>query len=260
MRKIFIYSFLISLCTLIFAVIPSLAKEKTFVSLSPALTEVMYALDAQNQLLGVSALCNYPKEALMKEKIGDAYYINKEKLLRIKPDYILAMDGRRYFFANLQKFGVTPLYFEMNSVNSIYNTILALGRLTGKTKNAEMLVKSLEADVNQLKPLKQKKILYLVQLNPFITVGNKSFISDVIKKSGQISVTNELNGLYPAVSDEYILQTNPDVIVVSFKSDNTKLKKLFPKTKIIYLSEEENDFINRPGTRVNLAVKFFYNL
>ena len=85
-------------------------------------------------------------------------------------------------------------------------------------------------------------------------------MSDIIRKSGQISVTDNLNEFYPTVSQEYILKTNLDIIIVSYISDEQLLKKLFPKTKIIYLSPEENDIINRPSTRINYAVKYFANL
>ncbi len=49
-----------------------------------------------------------------------------------------------------------------------------------------------------------------------ITIGSKSFITDVIKKSGHVSVTEELKYHYPDVSKEYLIRTNPDVIFASF--------------------------------------------
>ena len=72
----------------------SAAKEVSnpkIISLAPAVTEIIYALDVQDNLIGVSTACNYPKEAMLKEKVGDAYFLNKEKIIRLNPDYIFVL-------------------------------------------------------------------------------------------------------------------------------------------------------------------------
>lgn len=256
--KKFISKFLISL--LLIVTTCNNTEAKTFVSLSPALTEIMYAIGAESDLIGVSTECNYPAQAKQKKQLGNSYYINKEALLQLHPDYVLLADGAGSAAQKFDKTGIKPIVFKMQSVNSIYDTILALGKLTGKTENAKAVVDTLKSDVTKSKAQQPKKILYLIQLNPLITIGNKSFISDIIKTSGQKSATEDLNAFYPAVSAEYLLQLNPDIIIVSIKSDDTTLKKLFPDKKIIYLTKEQNDLINRPATRINKAVKFFSEL
>ena len=256
--KKFISKFLISAMFIVFAA--DFAIAKTFVSLSPALTEIMYAIGADGDLVGVSTECNYPSEAKQKQKVGNAYYLNKEKILELNPDYVLLADGAASAAQKFDKIGAKPVIYRMSSVNSIYDTILAMGKLTGKVDNSEKVVKNLKTEISATKTSHPKKVLYLIQLNPLITIGNKSFISDIIKTSGQKSVTSDLTAFYPAVSAEYILKLKPDVIVVSTKSDDKLLKKLFPDTKIIYLSKEQNDLINRPATRINKAVKFFAEL
>lgn len=233
---------------------------KTFVSLSPALTEIMYAIGADEQLKGVSTVCDYPASVKNKEIVGDNYYVNKEKILKIKPDYILAIEGVQSESCRFEKYGIKTAVFKTNSVNSVYETILETGKLAGKSENAIRLVKDISNYIDKKSVRNSKKILYIIQLNPIITIGNKSFIADLIRKSGNISVTDELNFLYPQVTYEYISSLKPDVIVICYKSDEKILKKLFPDIKITYLSQEQNDFINRPGPRIKDAVRFFRNL
>ena len=80
MMKISIFKFLISALILL-----SLsANASTYASLTPVLTEIIYALDAQNNLLGISNVCNYPSEVKEKEIIGDTYYVNMEKIIQFK--------------------------------------------------------------------------------------------------------------------------------------------------------------------------------
>lgn len=256
--KKFISKLLISVVFAAFAA--GFSYAKTFVSLSPALTEIMYAIGADADLIGVSTECNYPAAVKQKIKVGNAYYLNKEKILSLHPDYVLLADGAASVSKNFDKIGTKPLVYKINSVNSIYNTVLALGQLTGNVENSQYVVNNLKNEISATKTTQPKKILYLIQLNPLITIGNKSFISDMIKISGHKSVTSDLAAFYPAVSAEYILKLNPDLIVVSIKSDDKLLKKLFPNTKIIFLTKEQNDLINRPATRIDKAVKFFADL
>ena len=142
MTKTFISRFLISLFVFVFTSTLAFANELKFVSISPALTEIMYAIGAENQLYGVSTSCNYPSRVKQKEVIGDAYFINKEKILKLRPNYILAVSKSQESSA-LAKIGIKTVYFDMNSVESIYKTIKQLGEMTGKQQNAELLVNRL---------------------------------------------------------------------------------------------------------------------
>lgn len=261
MKKSFMYKFLISIIV-IFIGTSSFAKEEapTFVSLSPALTETMFALGAQSMLKGVSTTCTYPKEAQSIEKIGNSYYINIEKILKIKPNYILALDSSEFMLKSFKHFNIIPICFKYPSIKSVHKNILMLGNLTNRTQIAQNLVSESEQKIRFAKRKSPKKILYLIQTTPMITIGNKSFITDVIEKSGNISVTQNINSYYPTISEEFCIAQKPDVIVISFKADTTRIKKLFPKSKIIFTTSEQNNIINRPGVRIHKSVEFFAQL
>ena len=258
--KHLIFRLLISFVCFFTAFQASFARETTFVSLSPAVTEIFYAIGAQNQLLGVSTECDYPLDVKKKEKVGNAFYVNKEKLLKLSPDYLVTVDGFQYQNSKNLNIEIKTVCFQMDSVNSVYNAILSLGKLSGKQSQATKLVKDIDNQILNLKPHKQKRILYLIQLNPMITVGKKSFLADVIRKSGQINVTDNIDAFYLSVSNEYLITTKPDIIVICYKSNAEKLKQMFPYTKIIYLTEEQNSIINRPGPNIFKAVKYFSEL
>jgi len=256
------YKFLISTLITVLLCSTTIAQEveKTFVSLSPALTEIMYALGAENMLLGVSNSCTYPKEAQKKEKIGDSFFINEEKIIQIKPNYILALDSSEFALSKFKKLDITPICLKYKSIEDIHKNILKIGAITNKKINAEKLVEKSSKKIASIQTRNPKRILYLVQTEPMITIGQKSFISDVIKKSGHISITADINSYYPVVTEEFLIQEMPDVIVVSNFTDNSRIKKLFPNTKIIVMPEELNDIINRPGPRIYKSVEFFAEL
>ena len=208
-------------------------QNKTFVSISPAMTEIMYA-------------------------------INYEKIIKLKPDYLLALDISEGLVSKVRRFGITPLCFKYPNIESIYQNILEVGKLTGKIKESREVVefskqKITAANIRNKKNA-GKKILYLVQVQPMIAIGNKSFITDIIEKSGNYSVTSGLSSFYPVISEEYAIKTKPDIVVLSFFSDDSEVKRFFPNAKIIKMTKEQNDIINRPGPRVYKSVEFFSSL
>ncbi|MBO5948469.1 ABC transporter substrate-binding protein [bacterium] len=259
MKKIFIYKFLISLFLIFFNASFSFAENK-FVSLSPNATEIFYELNAQNQLLAISTACTYPEETKNKLKVGNTFFIDKEKILKLKPNYIIAPDSTAPMLTEFNKLNIKPICYKYKTVNDIFSIILDMGKLTDKNQSAQKLVQKLKNDIEKSKTKKPKDILYLVQVQPMITVGKESFITDVIKVSGQNSITKDFNSYYPTISEEFAIKSNPDVVVVSFYSDTQLIKKFFPNAKIIFMSQEQNDIINRPGPRINKSIKFFADL
>ena len=259
MKKIFIYKFLISLFLIFFNASFSFAENK-FVSLSPNATEIFYELNAQNQLLAISTACTYPEETKNKLKVGNTFFIDKEKILKLKPNYIIAPDSTAPMLTEFNKLNIKPICYKYKTVNDIFSIILDMGKLTDKNQSAQKLVQKLKNDIEKSKTKKPKDILYLVQVQPMITVGKESFITDVIKVSGQNSITKDFNSYYPTISEEFAIKSNPDVVVVSFYSDTQLIKKFFHNAKIIFMSQEQNDIINSTGPRINKSIKFFADL
>lgn len=255
MMKKLIFKFAISLFLII---TPCYAN--TYVSTAPVLTEIIYALEAQNNLLGVSSVCNYPKEVKNKLIIGNTYYVNTEKLIQIKPNYIFSLTSSKPLLSELFHTDIKPIYFNFYNIEDIYSGINKIAKISNKEKNAKKLITNIKAEILKNKATVSKKILYVIEINPFITIGNKSFINDVIEKSGHKSVTSNIDFQYPIVTMEYVMKTKPDIIVMWDNNNEKELKKIFPSTKIIKLSPKERDIINRPGPRVAEAVKLFANI
>ena len=224
------------------------AEKTTYVSLTPSITEIVYALEAQDNLIGVSTECNYPIEASLKTKIGNTFFVDREKIIRLKPDYIFSMESTQYLLASFKYSQIKPIFFKFDTIDDVY------------TQQAGELISSIKEQISKIKTNSPKKILYLVQVNPMISIGKKSFITDVIQKSGQLSVTSNLNAYYPTISEEFAVKSSPDIVVVNFFDDTRRLRQLFPHSKIIILSKEERDVINRPGPRVYKSVQYFSKL
>ena len=247
-----------------FLLCPVFAQEHSFVSIVPSLTEIMYAIDAQNMLKAVSSQCNFPEDAKQKPIIGDFFFVNEDMLLNIHPDYLLTGSLPDSAFNKYEKLGIKTLSFKYSNINSIYDNIITLGKLTDKEKNAEILVQNIKSKIIKARELNKnphKKILYVISMKPFRTIGAKSFISSVITESGHNSVTQELNTDYPVVSLEYVINKNPDIVIIDYHCvDNKDVQLFFPKAKIIKMTKEQADIIDRPSPRVYKSVEFFASL
>ena len=68
------------------------------ISLAPSNTEILFALGLGDRVVGVTMYCDYPPEAQDKEKVGDYYGPDIEKIIALEPDLILATDFHRFNF------------------------------------------------------------------------------------------------------------------------------------------------------------------
>ena len=253
----FLNKFLFIIIIFIISNTTCFADNPSIISLSPAITEIIYAINAQNDLIAVSTTCDYPQEVKTKAKAGDSYFIDKEKIIRLNPDYIFLNESSKGLMNEFNNTNIKPIYFKSNSINDIYKNILLIGKITNKNFQAESLVNKIKKELIKIEPGDKKQILYLVQTNPMITIGEKSFITDLIAKSGNISVTNNLKSDYPVINPEYAIKLKPDIVIVNFDNTSGNIKQLFPNTQIIFLKKEQTDIINRPGPRIYQAVNFF---
>lgn len=235
-------------------------SANSYVSLSPVLTEIIYALEGQDDLVGVSSVCNFPSETKEKEVIGDTYFLNMEKMAKLRPDYIFSMSSNKPLLGQVNQLGIKPIYFDFNTVEDIYKNIERIAGLIDKEKEAIQLIANLKNRIEKISTKKAKKILYIAQVEPLIVAGNKSYINEIIKKSGHIPVASDINFAYPNISLEYLLKEKPDVLVILYANNVYEIKKILPKAKIVFLSKKQQDIINRPGPRFWEAIEFFANL
>src|SRR4030095_3331815 len=73
------------------------------VSLAPSNTELLFSLNAGDSLVGVSTHCDYPPEAKKREKVGTFTSVNLERLVQLKPDAVLLVNGQESLAASLRR-------------------------------------------------------------------------------------------------------------------------------------------------------------
>jgi iron complex transport system substrate-binding protein len=213
-----------------------LAEDKVdpphrIISLSPNLTEMIYGMGAQDQLVGDTDYCQFPPEAQKIEKIGGWISPNYEKIISLKPDLVLALKFHEKAVDTLKKLKIPVVVFNCDSVKDILATYRQLGKELGHETQAEAACRIL---IQRLAKIKQKakgekplSVLFVVGRTPgtiaeVYGAGGKSFINELIKVAGGVNVMADAITEYPLVSKEELIQRDPDVIVDSIQSHDFK--------------------------------------
>jgi len=201
------------------------------ISLSPNLTELVYDIGAQDQLVGDTDFCKFPPDAKKKEKIGGWINPNFEKIVSLKPDLVLALTFDEKAIFTLKKLKIPMAIFNCDRVQNILENYNQMGRLLGHEVQAkaaqQSLMKRLDKIKQKAKGRKPLSVLFVIGRTPgtieqVYAVGNKNFINELIEMAGGINVMADAMTDYPMVSKEELIHRDPDLIVDSILSHDLK--------------------------------------
>ena len=196
-------------------------KPVKIISLGAASTEILYEVGAEKQIAAVSDVSNYPAAAKSLPTIGgfDAKTLSIEKIVSFRPDFIIIYHGMHDFLIpSLEKFHV-PYYVSNDAtVADVIKEIKDIACLTGHKSTGDSLEKKYNDIINGLlkksSGTKKQKIFWEVYNSPFMSAGKDSFINDVITLCGGENIFGNINQAYPIVSEETIIASSPDFILL----------------------------------------------
>ena len=243
---------------------------KRIVSLAPNITETIYALHADSQLVGVSEFCTYPPEAKSKANTGSYLSPDYEKIVSLNPDLVLinVENTSNPTYQSLKNLGLKLFLSNARDINGIRKMVSDLGNITGKVSSADSILNILDNGSETIDTAKKPDMnsLIIISINPLMTTNGKTFINEITGMAGLTNIySNEIID-YPSVSFEDVLKNNPDWIVFPADTLNTAQlinyrKELVSKLgetnavkndKVIFIDE---NIMFRPGPRVLDAAK-----
>ncbi len=242
-----------------------LAKAPSrIVSLAPSITEMLFSLGLDEQIVGVTEFCDYPEAAKTKAKVG---YSNPsvEALVALRPDLVLAPREflRPDLRAKLEQLKIPIYVLEAKTLDHIPLQIQTLGKMLERPSVANDVAQSIRqrmADVqSKAKTLPPKRVLYVLNNQPLITVGPGSFIHQMIIVAGGINVAAQAGAPYPRLSMETVLKEDPEVIVFPVgeveavpRSEQQQWRRWesISAVKQQRFHEVSSNLLNRPGPRI----------
>lgn len=194
-------------------------NPQRIVSLSPAITEALYALGLEDAIVGVTTYCQKPPQAQRKEKIGTLMEPDMEKIVSLKPDLVLAMTlTSPKEIQKLKNLGLRVVTFQIpQDFNLLCDFFLQLGRIVGKEKDSQRFIKEAKDRVSKIAQkvasLPKPKVLLQIGSKPLFVATKKYFINDYIQFAGGINIFQDA-GL-GSVSMEEVIKRNPDIIIIA---------------------------------------------
>jgi iron complex transport system substrate-binding protein len=196
------------------------APLRRIVSLSPAVTEILFAIGAGSQVAGVTDYCNYPPEATRLPKVGgfSGVAVSMERLAALRPDLVIVsadMHGR--IISLLDRLSIRNFAVEPRNFNDVYQTIETLGTLTGNETAAREVTALMREKIRLAgarrgtgdRPL----VFWELSDEPLMTAGGNTFINEAISLGGGQNIFADIPESWPMVNTEEVLRRRPAWII-----------------------------------------------
>ena len=196
------------------------AEVRRIVSLAPNLTESLYALGLGDRLAGDTDYCDTPAEAKAKPHIGAPVNPSIEAIVALDPDLVLATTSinRRETVDALARLHIPVYATDPHTIRAMVDSFGHMADLVGAPEKGAALVAKLDATLDslhtRLADLPPVHVLFVVWLDPLITIGQNTFIADALRWAGAESVVLSRQN-WPQLNFEEAVRLQPDYIVLA---------------------------------------------
>lgn len=194
---------------------------RRIVSLSPHITENLFAAGAGDRVVGTVDYSDYPPAAKRVARIGSYTNLDLETIVALKPDLVIGwLSGNSPGEVEPLKRLHIPLFWsEPDRIEDVASNLEQFGRLAGTSSVADAAASAYRA---RLADLRQRfsgrpavRTFYQIWADPPITVGRSQIIGSAIQLCGGVNIFADLASMAPVVTVEAVLAANPEVIVAS---------------------------------------------
>lgn len=234
------------------------------VSLAPSITEMLFALGLEEQIVGVTEFCDYPSAAKSKPKVG---YANPsvETIIALRPELVVAPRDflRPDLQLKLEQLKISVFVLDAHTLEDIPLQIHTLGQMFEKVSAANAVTQLMRQRISEIRrkveTLPARRVLYVLNSQPLITVGPGSFIHQMIGVAGGMNVATRASEAYPRLSMETVLKEDPEVLIFPSgevetvpRSEQQQWRRWnsLSAVKQERFHEVSSSLLNRPGPRV----------
>jgi iron complex transport system substrate-binding protein len=197
------------------------ASARRIVSLSPATTELLFALGAGERVVGRTTWCDYPPEAQGVPSVGDGLNPSLESIVARRPDLVVLYRSPLNETAarQLGSLGIGAVVLPQDRLEDLARAARTLGRLTGRTAAGDSIAARIDALVARPAPDLRVSLAFIVWDNPLIVIGGESYLDQIATLAGATNAFHDLPSASSVVSLETLAARDPDVLITL--SDST---------------------------------------
>jgi len=236
------------------------APPERIVSLAPSITEILYDLGLEKNIVAVTDYCDQPLRAKAKPKIGGFDSPSLEALVAMRPDLVVMTKDRNpgHIKERLNKLGVRTYVFGAQRLSELPSALRELGRYLDVAQTAEIKAKAMEKAIerftrearNRAKPAATTKVLFIIHPEPLTVAGPGTLIDEALGLLGLQNIAEKSAVQYPKFSVEEVIRLNPDIIFIGtgymvtdpsqgvlkklHMLDAVKKKRVYPVSESLY--------------------------
>jgi len=260
------------LFTLLFPLLFAHAQER-IVALSPAINEIVFALNAGDEIVANTDYALYPPASVKLPKVGGYFSPSLEKVLSLKPTLVIMQENNKAFGKKLEQLGIKTKIIKIDRLENIKSSIVKIGKLLKREKEAKSIVQNIDHELVNIKGIvKNKKILIVFGRNQTLdkqifVAGQNLYFDEIINESNNTNALQSTRKGQPILNMENIIACNPDIVLLlaRCKADGVNNKALIKpwlelpisaaKTKAIYINS--NIYAGIPSDRLVLFLQDF---
>jgi len=198
----------------------NLFANERIIAMSPSISEILFALDYNNSVVGVSKYASYPKEVQTLPKVGGYFHPNLEKILSLRPSLVIAQQHNHELLKKLQKLHIKTLEVELDTIENIKKSIHKINAKLNNHPQERKIISDIDNAIKNAKKRDDKPRVLLM-------FGVKEDISRGVYVAGQdifyneiLEICNAQNAFSSKVSSEpqlffeHIVASKPDIIII----------------------------------------------
>lgn len=251
----------------------SVTEYQRLISLSPSITETLYALGLADRLVAVTDYCDYPVEAQSLPTVGGYTDPSLEAIVSNEPDLVILLQSQQQLRQQLNHLGIATHSIDNSTLLGIEAAIASIAQVTGQQAQADLLLDAIHQTVDrvQQKVSSQPPVRTLISIAHYVNsekldivyiAGQRDFYNDLLKLAGGSNVYTDSHIKVPSVSEEGIIRMNPDVIIDIFPeaddhhSDMNLVRQQWLKLDAVSAIQQqrvhiiERDYASIPGPRI----------
>jgi iron complex transport system substrate-binding protein len=254
-----------TICLVALAAAAACRPARRIVSLSPAVTELLFALGAGDRVVGRTTWCDYPPAARAVPSVGDGLNPNVEAVAARRPDLVVLYRSplNETAAAQLTRLGIAAAVVRQDRLEDVVRAARLLGRLTGRSAAGDSLADSLSRLLAARSPPAPApaRLAFVVWDNPPMVIGGGSYLDEVATLAGAVNVFQDIGAASATVALETIAERDPDVIAVVRDSTEPEPPPFArrPEWRVIRAVRERRfvyltgSLFGRPGPRAGAA-------
>ena len=201
---------------------PAAAQQRRIVSVVPALTEMLFAIGAGPQVVGVSSFDTFPPDIKSLPRVGALLDPDTERILSLRPTLVATYGSQTELHAQLARAGITTYVYRHGGIATILQTMRELGDATGQRAQADRLVRDLQARLDavraKVRGRRRPRVLLVIGRQPktlreIYVSGGTGFLNEMLDVAGGRNTFADVERESVQPSHETLIARAPEVIV-----------------------------------------------